>query len=66
MKKLFEVANVNSGHSFGYIAAESEKEALDLVSQAAGYENYKEACDVTGTDELVAEEADIEDLAKGW
>lgn len=66
MKKLFEVANVNSGHSFGYRAAESENEALDLVSQDAGYESYNEACDVTGTDELVAEEVDIEDLVKGW
>lgn len=55
MKKVFEVVNVNSGHSFGHIAVESEKEALDLVSQDAGYESYKEACDVTGTDELVAE-----------
>lgn len=66
MKKLFEVANAKSGHSFGYIAAKSEKEALDSVSKDAGYEGYEEACDVTGTDELVAEEVDIEDLVKGW
>jgi hypothetical protein len=66
MKKLFEVVNVISSHSFGYIAAESENEALDLLSQDAGYEDYKEACDVTDSDELVAEEVDIEDLVKGW
>jgi len=66
MKKVFEVVNVNSGHGFGYIAAESGNEALDLVAQDAGYEDYKEACDVTGTDELIAGEVDIEGLVKGW
>lgn len=66
MKKLFEVVNVNSGHSFGYRAAESGNEALDLVAQDAGYEDYKEACDVTGTDELIAGDVDIEGLVKGW
>lgn len=66
MKKLFEVVNVNSGHSFGYRAAESRNEALDLVAQDAGYEDYNEACDVTGTDELIAGEVDIEGLVKGW
>lgn len=66
MKKIFEVANAKSGHSYGYIAAQSEKEALDAVSKDAGYEGYEEACDVTGTYELVAEEVDIKDLVKGW
>ena len=66
MKKVFEVVSVNSGHGFGYIAAENENEALDLVAQDAGYEDYKEACDVTDSDELVAEEVDIEALVKGW
>ena len=62
MKKVFEVVNVNSGHSFGYIAAESENEALDLVSQDAGYENYKEACTISGDGDLAAEEIDLRGL----
>lgn len=69
MKKLYEVANVYSGLSLGFIAAESEKEALDLVSKDAGYESYERACDATGTDELIADEMSIEDLVdlvKGW
>lgn len=66
MKKLYEVVNVHSGHSFGYIAAKSGKDALDLVSKDAGYEDYKEACEVTGSDELVAEEVNIEEVIKDW
>ena len=62
MKKVFEVVNVNSGHSFGYIAAESEKEALDLVSKDAGYESYEEACTIAGGDDLAAEEIDLRGL----
>jgi len=64
--KVFEVVNVHSGYNFGYIAAESEKEALDLISQDAGYKSYKEACDVTGTYDLAAEEIDVRELVDEW
>jgi len=66
MKKLFEVANVNSGHNFGYIAAESKKEALDLISQDAGYEDYEETCTITGNDNLAAEEIELGELVGEW
>jgi hypothetical protein len=62
MKKLYEVVNVHSGHSFGHIAAKSGKEALDLVSKDAGYEDYEEACTITNSDDLAAEEIDVREL----
>ncbi len=66
MKKVFEVVNVNSGHSLGRVAAESEKEALDLVSKDAGYKSYEEACTITDSDDLVAEEIDVRELVDEW
>lgn len=64
--KVFEVVNVHSGYNFGYIAAESEEEALDLVSKDAGYESYEEACTITGNDDLAAEEIDVRELVDEW
>ena len=66
MKKLYEVVNVHSGHSFGHIAAKSGKDALDLISQDAGYKSYEEACTITDSDDLAAEEIDVRELVDEW
>lgn len=50
----YEICNKNSGHSFGFFQAGSEKEALEQLARQAGYGSYKEACAVTeSTDELI-------------
>lgn len=51
----YNVANPESGISFGTIAADSPEEALDIVARDAGYEDYQAARQMTeGT--LVATE----------
>lgn len=42
----YEICNKNSGHSFGFFQACSEKEALERLARQAGYDSYKEACAV--------------------
>jgi hypothetical protein len=42
----YEICNKNSGHSFGFFQAGSEKEALERLARQAGYDSYKEACAV--------------------
>lgn len=50
----YEICNKNSGHSFGFFQAGSEKEALERLARQAGYVSYKEACSIVGVaDELV-------------
>lgn len=50
----YEICNKNSGHSFGFFQASSEKEALEQLARQAGYNSYRESCAVVGSaNELV-------------
>ena len=50
----YEICNRNSGHSFGFFQAGSEKDALEQLARQAGYTSYEEACAVVGSaDELI-------------
>ncbi len=50
----YEICNRNSGHSFGFFQAGSEKDALEQLAKQAGYDSYKEACAVVeSANELV-------------
>lgn len=52
----YRVTNPASGIELGDYLAESAAAALDACARDAGYQDYADACRVTGTDELVAEE----------
>lgn len=42
----YEIINHLSGHNFGIYEADSEQEALEIMAKEAGYNSYKEACEV--------------------
>ena len=49
METLFKITNKISGHVLGLYAATTESQALDIMAQDAGYTDYAECCQVTGS-----------------
>lgn len=51
MATYYQIINTTSGANLGTYQAESESDALDLMAQDAGYEDYEQAQAVTGSDD---------------
>ena len=49
-KLKYQITNRRTGHDLGTYAAADEHAALDACARDAGYDDYADACKVTGED----------------